>query len=54
MWRQSVWTSTISAAVAANYLKEGGVLALTGAKPALQGNITLYIHYILYTLYNML
>uniref|UniRef100_A0A1I8PND6 Dihydropteridine reductase n=1 Tax=Stomoxys calcitrans TaxID=35570 RepID=A0A1I8PND6_STOCA len=37
MWRQSVWTSTISAAVAAHYLKDGGVLALTGAKPALQG-----------------
>ncbi|XP_037930230.1 dihydropteridine reductase-like [Teleopsis dalmanni] len=37
MWRQSVWTSTISAAVAAQYLKEGGLLALTGAKPALQG-----------------
>jgi len=37
MWRQSVWTSTISAAVAAQYLKDGGVLALTGARPALKG-----------------
>lgn len=37
MWRQSVWTSVISAAVAAQHLKEGGVLALTGAKPALEG-----------------
>ncbi|XP_073843640.1 dihydropteridine reductase [Musca autumnalis] len=37
MWRQSVWTSTISATVAAHYLKDGGVLALTGAKPALEG-----------------
>lgn len=37
MWRQSVWTSTNSAALAANYLKEGGMLALTGAKPALKG-----------------
>ncbi|XP_065361191.1 dihydropteridine reductase [Calliphora vicina] len=37
MWRQSVWTSTISAAVASHHLKEGGVLALTGAKPALEG-----------------
>lgn len=37
MWRQSVWTSTISAAVGAQFLKEGGVLALTGAKPALKG-----------------
>lgn len=37
MWRQSVWTSTISAAVAAHHLKDGGLLALTGANPALQG-----------------
>lgn len=37
MWRQSVWTSIISAAVAAQHLKDGGVLALTGAKPALKG-----------------
>jgi len=37
MWRQSVWTSTISAAVAAQYLKDCGVLALTGARPALKG-----------------
>ena len=37
MWRQSVWTSTISAAVAAHHLKSNGLLALTGAKPALKG-----------------
>ncbi|KAI9588190.1 dihydropteridine reductase-like isoform X1 [Glossina fuscipes] len=37
MWRQSVWTSTISATVAAHYLKPGGLLALTGAQPALKG-----------------
>lgn len=37
MWRQSVWTSANSAAIAANYLKNGGMLALTGAKPALKG-----------------
>lgn len=37
MWRQSVWTSTISASVAAQHLKDGGLLALTGAKPALKG-----------------
>lgn len=35
MWRQSVWSSLISAEVAANYLKEGGLLSLTGAKAAL-------------------
>lgn len=37
MWRQSVWSSSISAAVAANFLKDGGFLAMTGAKPALAG-----------------
>ncbi|XP_030385604.1 dihydropteridine reductase [Scaptodrosophila lebanonensis] len=37
MWRQSVWTSSISATVAAQHLKDGGLLALTGAKPALEG-----------------
>lgn len=35
MIKQSVWSSTISASVAAHFLKEGGVLTLTGAKPAL-------------------
>lgn len=35
MWKQSVWTSVISAHLAANHLKDGGVLALTGAQPAL-------------------
>lgn len=37
MWKQSVWTSSISAAISANYLKPGGLLTLTGAKPALAG-----------------
>lgn len=37
MWKQSVWTSTISAAIGANHLKAGGLLALTGANPALKG-----------------
>lgn len=37
MWKQSVWTSSISATVGAHFLKEGGLLALTGAKPALEG-----------------
>ncbi|KAF2903500.1 hypothetical protein ILUMI_02690 [Ignelater luminosus] len=36
MWRQSVWSSVISASIAANHLKEGGVLTLTGANAALQ------------------
>lgn len=37
MWKQSVWSSAISATVGANYLKTGGLLALTGANPALSG-----------------
>lgn len=37
MIKQSVWSSTISASVAAHFLKDGGVLTLTGAKPALDG-----------------
>ncbi|XP_055539038.1 dihydropteridine reductase [Wyeomyia smithii] len=37
MWKQSVWSSAISATVGANYLKSGGLLALTGANPALSG-----------------
>lgn len=37
MWKQSVWTSIISSAVGAKYLKTGGFLALTGAKAALEG-----------------
>lgn len=35
MIKQSVWSSVISASVAAQFLKEGGILTLTGAKPAL-------------------
>lgn len=37
MWKQSVWTSTISSHLATKYLKEGGLLTLTGAKAALVG-----------------
>lgn len=37
MWRQSVWSSLISAEVAAQHLREGGLLSLTGAKAALEG-----------------
>lgn len=36
MWMQSVWSSLISASLASKYLKEGGVLTLTGAKAALE------------------
>lgn len=36
MWKQSVWTSTISAAISAQHLKAGGFLSLTGAKAALK------------------
>ncbi|KAJ8968470.1 hypothetical protein NQ314_002288 [Rhamnusium bicolor] len=37
MWQQSVCSSLITAAIAANYLKDGGVVQLTGAKAALEG-----------------
>lgn len=35
MWKQSVWSSSIAANIAAHHLKEGGFLSLTGAKAAL-------------------
>lgn len=37
MWSQSVWSSTITAQAASRFLKEGGFVALPGAKPALEG-----------------
>lgn len=37
MWQQSVWSSSISAVICAAHLREGGVLTLTGADPALKG-----------------
>lgn len=37
MWKQSVWTSLIAAKLASLHLKEGGLVALTGAKAALEG-----------------
>ncbi|KAK0080409.1 hypothetical protein PV325_013988 [Microctonus aethiopoides] len=37
MLKQSIWSSIIAASIAAQYLKEGGFLSLTGAKAALEG-----------------
>jgi len=37
MWRQSVWSSSISATIGANHLNTGGLLTLTGADAALKG-----------------
>ncbi|KAK0393589.1 hypothetical protein QR680_000293 [Steinernema hermaphroditum] len=37
MWKQSVWSSTISARIAAEHLKESGLIQLTGAAPAVDG-----------------
>ncbi|XP_023845961.1 quinoid dihydropteridine reductase a isoform X2 [Salvelinus sp. IW2-2015] len=37
MWKQSVWTSTISSHLAAVHLKQGGLLTLAGAKASLGG-----------------
>lgn len=41
MWKQSVWSSALASAVASKHLKEGGLLTLTGAQPALQGMMTI-------------
>lgn len=37
MVTQSLWSSTIAAKLAAKYLREGGLLTLTGAQAALEG-----------------
>jgi dihydropteridine reductase len=37
MWKQSVWASSIAAAIAAKHLKEGGAIVLPGASPAVCG-----------------
>lgn len=37
MWKQSVWSSTISATICSHFLKDGGLLTLTGADAALNG-----------------
>ena len=37
MWKQSVWSSTISAKLANKHLMNGGLLVLPGAQPALKG-----------------
>ncbi|XP_064813790.1 dihydropteridine reductase-like [Oncorhynchus masou masou] len=37
MWKQSVWTSTISSHLATRHLIEGGLLTLSGAQAALTG-----------------
>lgn len=44
MWKQSVWSSTISATIGSNFLKPGGVLTLTGADAALHGTPGLLNH----------
>ena len=41
MWKQSVWSSVLASAIASKHLKEGGLLTLTGAKPALEGALIL-------------
>lgn len=34
MWRQSIWSSVIAVSIAVHHLKEGGLISLPGAKPA--------------------
>lgn len=41
MWRSSVWPSSISARLACEYLKEGGLVVLPGAQPAVKGTPTM-------------
>ncbi|KAH7979221.1 hypothetical protein HPB49_008776 [Dermacentor silvarum] len=36
LWKSSVWTSVIASSLASKHLKDGGLLALTGAKAALE------------------
>jgi len=42
MWQQSVWTSALAAQLATKYLKDGGLLALSGAQPALSGTAGMF------------
>jgi len=37
MWKQSVWSSAISASLAARHLVDGGLVVLPGARPAIGG-----------------
>ena len=41
MWRSSVWPSSISARLACEHLREGGVVVLPGAQPATTGTPTM-------------
>ena len=41
MWRSSVWPASISASLAASHLKEGGLVVLPGAAPAVSGTPTM-------------
>lgn len=53
MWRQSVWSSTIAAAIAAHHLKEGGLISLPGAKPAVRTYLT-FRHLVFFPIENKL
>jgi len=37
MWKSSVWPASISASLAAKFLREGGMVVLPGAAPAVEG-----------------
>ncbi|XP_059146591.1 dihydropteridine reductase-like [Physella acuta] len=37
MWKQSVWPSIITASLGSKYLKDGGLITLPGAQPAING-----------------
>lgn len=41
MWKSSVWPASITARLACTHLKEGGVVVLPGAQPAVKGTPTM-------------
>ena len=51
MCQQSVWSSVLAAQLAAKHLKEGGVLTLTGAQPALSGTAGKTVQFLNLTLH---
>ena len=44
MWKQSVFPSVITASLASKYLKEGGLITLPGAHPALEATPGIYLY----------
>ena len=45
MWKQSVWSSSITAHAATKFLKENGLVSLPGAQPAINGTAGIVIDF---------